>query len=149
MESKYYEPEIEDLNIGQEIWITNLDNYAKVHDNLPCKGIITELTDYPTVWVKTEKNSKYEIYPYMIEIKYLDKEDIESLGWNFNNEHLGPYLKFKFNNSFRYLYFDAKYNKIVIDNGGWYEHNIQYFQGTIKNKSELIKLMKQIGINGK
>ena len=44
MESKYYEPEIEDLNIGQEIWITNLDNYAKVHDNLPCKGIITELT---------------------------------------------------------------------------------------------------------
>lgn len=155
MENKYYKPEIEDLNIGQEIWITNLDNYAKVHDNLPCKGIITELTDYPTVWVKTAKNSRYEIYPYMIEIKYLDKEDIESLGWKFTGKSIDTWFimegSFDMGSWTAYkaiLHYGFHDQRLVIDIDDCGD-SYTLFCGKCNNVSELKKLMKQIGINGK
>lgn len=134
MENKYYTPSLEELHIG---FICELGGYS---DNW--EQIVIKSTHYPLIFDYFDTLRPLK----QIRVKYLNQSDIESLGWDFNSEHLGPYLKFKFTNSFRYLYFYAQDNKIIIDNGGWFEDNVQYFQGNIKNKSELIKLMKQIGI---
>lgn len=130
MENKYYTPELDEFYVGFECE-TNDDGDWEYY----------RVKKYTSL-LELDKLLKLN----GIRVKYLDKSDIESLGWDFNSEHLGPYLKFKFTNSFRYLYFYAQDNKIIIDNGGWYEDNVQYFQGNIKNKSELRRLMKQLGI---
>jgi len=61
-----------------------------------------------------------------------------------------PYgLKFYLNNPElkRVLFYKVETNSLTIDNDESYEDNTQYFQGTIKNKSELITLLKQLNIS--
>lgn len=78
--------------------------------------------------------------------KYLDKEDIESLGWKYNDGsviHLG-FVNLNYPDLFLEFWFND--NRIVIHNREQYEDNFTYFNGMIKNKSELKKLMKQLNI---
>lgn len=66
--------EIEDLRINQEVVVYGLDNYkASYAESVPFKGRITQLTDYPTIWVKSLKTDKlYEIYPTQLDPKYYE-----------------------------------------------------------------------------
>lgn len=93
--------------------------------------------------------------------KTLDQSDIESLGWAFKstNKMRTWYTGSDnwFNNTIptgdsgRYWNFellhDIKYNGIIIKAETNYGETDTFFEGTIKNKSELKVLMKQLGIN--
>ncbi len=88
-----------------------------------------------------------------IRIKYLDKSDIESLGWKYTGKSID--IWFEKEDSFDLgswtahkiiLHYGLHDNRLHIyaDDPG--SGNYELFRGIIKNKSELIKLMKQIGI---
>jgi hypothetical protein len=83
--------------------------------------------------------------PTLVRVKFLDREDIESLGWTFNNENL------------EFLTFDRLVGGNTRDHlwvlrlekdSRLYIRQDKHcrFLGTIKNKSELRRLMKQLGI---
>lgn len=86
-----------------------------------------------------------EKYKDLARVKYLDKEDIESLGWKYDTkENYYSYMDYKeFFKSNNTLFSNFK-NKTI---GIWDIASNFKFNGIIKNKSELKKLMKQLGIN--
>ncbi len=123
MDNKYYTPELEEFHMGFE--------YEWLHEDGD--------------WIKatpTEINSKdFKEQLYGLRVKYLDREDIESLGY----EDLGS------------LWFENKKNKTRIRKWkntqidiytDWYsnEDNALRFRGSCKNKSEFKRLMKQLNI---
>lgn len=135
MENKYYTPEIEEFHIGFEF------EYKKYRD----------------VWVKSSFDKShleegFDTYS-IFRVKYLDKEDIESLGWEFKEEyHISDYPEDKIElGSICYSYtfkkgmllkYTPKYKRLLVEN----LKNKSRFSGNIKNKSELKRLMKQLGI---
>lgn len=101
-------------------------------------------------------------------VKYLDKEDIEELGWKFLNknslnENIVNFVYKKDGQIIYYMNF-VDSTKIMIRNGGTFQINkniekmvltiteevklgmIGHFLRLISNKSELKKLMQQLGI---
>ena len=127
---KYYTPELDEFHIGFE--------YEICYDDM---WFIRDIPFYPLV---ENNNNKYRV-------KYLDKEDIESLGFKLIKHHPGTESYDYENLKNPYLYLDITYNhfdKIFVR---IYEEEIQddsfnYFSGNIKNKSELKKLLKQLNI---
>ena len=134
----YYTPTLEDFTEGLEYeWKVTKDYQSFTHS---FKSILPDLQN--------------------MRIKYLDQSDIESLGWRFKTK--GPFRTWYtgsdswFNNTIptgdsgRYWSFelshDIKYNGIIIKAGTNYGDTDTFFEGTIKNKSELIKLMQQLNI---
>lgn len=125
-ENKYYTPLIEEFtfNIDWEylapsgVWIC-------------AKGIISgafklNFDNINTVFGKKESR-----------IKFLDQEDIENLGWeieSLGSAKLGDW------------YLEANMPNIKEDTIEIYLVSDIRFRGTIKNKSELKVLMKQLGI---
>ena len=83
------------------------------------------------------------IDPKWFRVKTLNQSDIESLGWEFkklnNNGNLyqkGIYFLYQKDNG---INIEDRIGKSLIE-------STHYFYGTIKNKSELIKLMQQLNI---
>ena len=133
----YYTPEIEEFHLGFEYeW--------------------KELED--TEWKKEKSPIKisadgYEEQKYGVRVKYLDKEDIKSLEFKTDMERglsIDAVVGYK-------LHYILEYNttskKLIIkiknmlrDGSGNYVGYVNYFNGYIKNKSELKKILKQIGI---
>ena len=126
MESKYYTPSTEEFHVGFEyeefvkrkgwmpVTLKDLESW-----NLNSEGFCIDYDDY--------------------RVKYLDREDIESLGWELG-------WKMGLNeDSFTY-----KDNQLYWQDNQWiqiYDWDSKIiFQGTIKNKSELKRLLKQLGI---
>lgn len=127
MKNKYYTPEIEEFHVGFKYESKNVDtknwdkelvgdveDLSECHHGLSIEGLLT---------------AEY------IRVKYLDKEDIESLGFikwaDRENYDLGEYQLHK-NNNLNISIYDGVANLIFI--------------GDIKNKSELKKLLKQLNI---
>jgi len=131
MENKYYTPTIEEFHVGFEyeaLWgIENIDGE----------------------WLKETFSEKSSISSLeeKVRVKLLDREDAESLGWIFDNNLSIGFI----NLENRYSYsiagvYGTEYDSISIS-----EINekgiIQFlFHGKIKNKSELQKLLTQLGI---
>ena len=130
MENKYYTPEIEEFNIGFEFEFK--DNGVWTKDKFICNSKFGfTFDDMPEL----ANNSR---------VKYLDEEDIESLGWEFKDTNSNGDLYQK--NNF-YLY--QKETMLNLEDriiGKSLIESTHYFYGTIKNKSELIKLMQQLNI---
>lgn len=151
MENKYYTPTIEEFHVGFEYeyfdsiysrWRTYIlyEEYT-----LPTQDM---LEDYNPFW-QTKNLSSFRV-------KYLDREDIESLGLKFDdircddnyNEwecYFSISNEIKFGISVKKSEEDIPYISIYPDHKTS-EHLIFRFTGYIKNKSELKKLMKQLGI---
>jgi hypothetical protein len=140
-ENKYYIPEISEFYIGFEYngWIQDQGPYIfSINDSL--------------------KEIQEGINLMAITVKYLDKEDIESLGFEFIkvNEYIFSgdgsseiYRIYHSSNKAQWyeLLMFENYNKVWVD----LVHTqagvkMSFFKGTIKNKSELKKLMKQLNI---
>jgi hypothetical protein len=122
--SKYYTPEIEEFHVGFEYqfrigssWVDMV--YTSAHG---LEGRI--LTD-------------------LVRVKYLDREDIESLGFKYLKKGWGDEsLVFRLNKSVGYeLYFRGRGSCHITNS-----NEKVLFDGTIKNKSELKKVLKMIGI---
>lgn len=138
MENKYYTPEIDEFYVGVECE-TNEDGEWEYY----------RIKKYTSL-LELDKLLKLG----GVRVKYLDKEDIESLGWKTPIHSLkvfgeGIEYYFKCQNGDNYwLRMDEFVNgsKIKIHNGIDWEDNHIYADFKIKNKAELKKLMKQIGI---
>ena len=74
-------------------------------------------------------------------VKYLDQEDIESLGFNYGNEYSKNQINGEVVELQRLLGYHHKYKINIIDE---YNRNT-IFDGYIKNKLELVKVLKMIG----
>jgi len=127
MTDTYYTPEIEEFHVGFEYEsMGGLENInAEWHDE-----------------VYSEEDSVKNLIN-TLRVKYLDQEDIESLGF----EHIGA------------LWFESaeldcrirKWKGLQVDiyypwskNDGDHTSNCLVFRGKIKNKSELKKLLNQV-----
>ena len=124
----YYTPTIEEFHVGFEYYLLGSKIIAEsIHD--------IELTlDNP------------------IQVKYLDQSDIESL--NLNNFEITECVKeshveftwFKGIELFGLITFTDRMISFYEYDYSTKEYSDCIFRGTIKNKSELIKLMKQLNI---
>ena len=132
----YYTPTIEEFHVG-------FIYERKEYDDL---RMIDE-------WYETSIDTPWQLVDYVMylqnfnfnktRVKYLDQEGIESLGWK-DCDNIYNTIRWNFNDYI--LMFYKKDNRYLIfrDCG---PNNIQtVFNGFIKNKSELIKLMQQLNI---
>lgn len=147
-DKKYYTPTIEEFHVGFEYQEMMANAHGKEVWHLKS---ISKLLDIESL--------SSMIYAKWIRVKHLDREDIESLGWiNHNDrgmqENYGDrfgvisdrgkksyilniwYTKQEFNYGVR-VHISFKNQPYVAED---------IFHGYLKNKSELKKIMKQLGI---
>ena len=118
---KYYTPELEEFHIGFEYeWLNENNEWIK--ETSPIEITIKD----------------FNKQTYGLRVKYLDKEDIKSLGWELKTDlYIKNNLTLQVHkNSITIQYYDNFNNK-------W---RTPVEQINIKNKSELVKLLKQLGI---
>lgn len=171
MENKYYTPAIDEFCVGFEYEYNrfNVDLYKQDTENLEFLPTNT--------WVKKTVGSNFilcysaeYLKQNLLRVKYLDKTDIESLGFIQRDtvaiQHLFGPINLKsdeeqiiytkpipeFGGLTAYLHFytnRSTYGTVLSihkDLTNPYNQK-QLFYGTIKNKSELVKLLKMLGIN--
>lgn len=145
---KYYKPEPEEICIGFEC---ELYHSYYIPERRIEKLKIETVDDF-----STDRDGYGTIADILygfrtgtpIRVKYLDREDIEELGWENleirENSHrsneffiLGTIRNYD-------LSYDINNSKVTISDNQEFAHN--WFTGTIKNKSELKRLMKQLNI---
>lgn len=135
-ESKYYTPEIEEFHVGFEYELRVAgggDRFVKeeLHN-----------FDFDLFLNNLYRDNEEE---FNLRVKHLDREDIESLGFKLLKEDLnGKAFIHKINVELQ-IWWSSK-GTIDIDNGMSYSDCRTYFYGTIKNKSELKRVLKMIGI---
>jgi len=154
-EKKYYTPEIEEFHVGFEY-------ESKTKPSNDWRPRITNIYR-DNIILNDALNGKCELE---VRVKYLDQADIEELGWQIRKEAEGtnPYLYrlkpqkliFPHNPELHTVYLaqtTSSYKRCLIylqqDSIIGVEKNmpeILLFNGIIKNKSELKRLMKQLGI---
>lgn len=137
--NKYYTPEIEEFHVGFE--------FCDRHSNYPEEEKNWIKRDYTLRAEYELDNISGRITEGLIRVKYLDREDIESLGWvNGEIYGMGCYLRPDENgkaiiDGYQLVFHSWKYIEIYQESTSDVK-----FSGTIKNKSELKKLLKRIGI---
>lgn len=131
--NKYYTPTIEEFHVGFEY-----------EDKLDDHNFINQIfgEDRDEIYIIEE-----HLNDNRIRVKYLDQEDIESLGWLLNENKTKGILEnidwWFHKNKYQLRWFENNaYNAIFIIS----PNNLTLFDGAIKNKSELKKLMQQLGI---
>lgn len=153
-ENKYYTPEIEEFHVGFE--------YEHYHDAV-CDGNQDWYNDTfyfllgtdrkrdggHTVW--RMEDLKEAIEKEEVRVKHLDREDIESLGFEHSESNKKEVIYYRScdnqttDKEVR-LWFDKEFGYVEIKNLKD-KYNLDYmFRGIIKNKSELKRILKQIGI---
>lgn len=133
--SEYYIPEIEEFHVGFEFEMNDTwGRWKKL-------TLTEEMLKNPLVSV----GSGNERVPYYrnTRVKYLDREDIESLGWNYKHVY-SPQLEFMSENRDYEISYDVEINHLRVEVDE--EDDVTLFNGTIKNKSELVTLLKQLDI---
>ena len=143
MENKYYKPDIEEFHVGFEYEVEDL------HDNLidRCWRRQVFEGEYATIreWLETND----------VRVKYLDQDDIESLGFTLDADQSGVLERNGITKSYRYQnketftgccidFMSHGKIKIFLGNLNSYRSMLR-FHGTIKNKSELKQVLKMIG----
>lgn len=123
---KYYTPSIEEFHVGFEY------EAMMIHEDRFLKHIVEELNHITGFSPPTE-----------LRVKHLDQEDIESFGW-FHDENE--------------CYYDGNWGDIALyhSDGERKVRIVAYphspikssilFNGTIRNKSELKRVLTQIGV---
>ena len=139
MEEGYYMPEIEELHAGMEVelkcQVVAENHVAKLK---PCNE--AEFSKRKLVGRGNWENLEDLIKAECIRIKYLDREDIESMGF----EHVSGLLYLAGPNAFEYeLWFEGEGSVGIYLRGTGLK-----FRGIIKNKSELKRILKQVGYEG-
>ena len=130
MSDKYYTPEIEEFHVGFE-FESNYITYSK--DKEWVKVTLKEdLNNEEIAWFYTSYIG--DAVPTEFRVKHLDREDIESLGFDWIKEHcyvLGDWS----------IITGSETISIYIEG----EDDCRFY-GKIKNKSELKRVLKMIGV---
>lgn len=155
MESKYYTPTIEEFHIGFEFeYKSKNDDWDKIDYN---NWMHPREDKYLKHCTESELLRSFNFIDQCIKrnelkVKYLDKEDIKSLGWEFIGKSIDIWFKKEghfdlgWNAHKIIMHYGLHDNKLHIyaDDPGL--NNYELFRGTIKNKSELKRLMQQLSI---
>lgn len=141
---KYYTPTIEEFHIGFECEYKFM--YKGIEEQFQKEITGTETMEIAFDLYEHDK----EEYVNTFRVKYLSQEDIESLGFIqiaddcFNlpiKEYRG-----RLNQEVRILIKQTVLIYLAMDMNYSDKDTLVLFTGNIKNKSELIKLLKQLGI---
>ena len=130
MELKYYTPTIEDFHKGFEFeWLHN--EFVKETFAITTDDDLEIIDD--------------EIREGKIRVKHLDIQDIESLGWEISKIQRNPKTACfeKSDSAFRFV-LEIDINSVKID--AYLDFKIPMFIGSVKNKSELKKLMQMLNL---
>jgi hypothetical protein len=126
-EKKYYTPTIEEFHEGIECEYLKNDRPSDGY-----KSIVFHLDQW---------GDFLDISHYTFRIPYLCKEDIEELGWKYDqNKMKGSSLEVFYNSELE-LTFDPKECQVWIK-----DKDEPVFIGVIKNKSRLRLVMEMVGI---
>ena len=163
-DSKYYTPGIEEFHVGFEyevkMWNApeiKLEDWAEF---IKTKEAEKKVVWVPKIWkpesallnvmnIANDGDGKIVsvTVPESIRVKHLDREDIEELGWEHDSSistHHYFYLGGHFDNFNFFLSLELSSGNVeIFDSKEFREEN---FNGTIKNKSELRKLMQMLQI---
>lgn len=164
-QNKYYTPEIEEFHVGFEFEISmtsiggldivdfskdpiQVDHISKPNNKIWEKTKVFFDTSYgfKNKLIRSIEQLKEILDDGNIRVKYLDREDIESLGFKYYKTHPGT-TTLEFEGDKCDITFDSgfsKYWNITITHTE--DGDFTYFHGFIKNKSELKRLLKQLGI---
>lgn len=137
MEKKYYTPEVEEFFVGFEYEYFIMDNWQPV-------GY------HPSDMAEAERFLN-TLHSGKIRVKYLDRKDIESLGFIVKEEETKPYGYYltatikhdNYTTTLTYSFLRGKEEIYIHLSNSHYSGNGHYY---IKNKLELSKLMKQLKI---
>ena len=137
VKDKYYTPSIEEFHVGFEY-----EDYNKYRKEW-----------IKSIWTREDFENDSHVY-YLFElfygkqlrVKYLDKEDIESLGFEYYKTHPGM-NQMEFEGGKYLLTYDPDFAgrgwlRIAMEGEG----DVTLFTGTIKNKSELKKILEMINV---
>jgi hypothetical protein len=138
MKNKYYTPSIEEFRVGFEYEYNNTWGGFS-------KRIVTEENLMDKLISIGSGNDRVP-FNYNWRVKYLDKKDIESLGFSYYKTHPGM-EQIEFDKGEYELTYDPNFKgkqwlRINLEGEG----DVTLFSGSIKNKSELKKLLKFITI---
>jgi len=142
MENKYYTPSIEEFYVGFEYEGREANSYE--WNQLKFDAELDELESNPYI------NIEYLLQDDNLRVKYLDKEDIENLGFKYEKHYtFKKYINNKYNKTKTLIRIEYDWNNhsnVLIE---FYNQN-NFTNGMsfiIKNKSELKILLKQLGID--
>jgi len=139
---EYYTPAIEEFHVGFKCEKLYFNDHPTHKGERLVWG--EEIIDkYLLGDIIEDEDPEYIINNYRV--KYLDREDIESCGWTKQSTSPNS-INFTIKKTDLFLYFFTDSKEIIIDNGCIHESLDTFFQGTIRNISELKKLMKQLNI---
>ena len=132
--STHYTPTLDEFHIGFEFEYRTLERGKVVWEKTVCDNYNFDSESWVVI---NKENLEYR------RVKFLDREDIESLGWKFNYQYPGlNELNFDLKDLELDYDFNSHYLRICFEGNG----DVTRFSGTIKNKSELKRLMVQLGI---
>ena len=149
-ENKYYTPIIDEFHVGFEY--EKYDKREATYKENNFKSTNWHKFKYDIGSIKLSKLPTY-LYEKNIRVKYLDKEDIESLGFTYDKTSSKSQLKFfKDNLCLFYRPKSKQLGTFTVDPSKSH-YMIKYVRDnkhistlTIKNKSELKRLLKQLDI---
>jgi len=162
--NSYYIPTIDEFHVGFEYekleYSVDITDIPNIHYEEVIRQIKTGNTSIPYKrdWVKKVFNaSSYHrvmrLYsPFRgkdepddantsLRVKYLDREDIESLGFMWDRHNTAPEWYFYKDKQYTLKWYTGANEGILIERNGMF-----IFYGSIKNKSELKVLLKQLNI---
>ena len=134
MKDKYYTPTIEEFHVGFEYESSYLEDYDT------WKKEIIDTVDVGYFY------STYtgDAVPTEFRVKYLDREDIESLGFIFVADEW--WHKTNIGDNWQILKIGKNSYQITYGQNEYIDKSKGMFSGVIKNKSELKRLLKQLNI---
>ena len=149
MIDKYYTPETKEFHVGFKYETKVIGLNGKEESFLPVKW--TESCNMFGLFNVYFDGSKHIItVPDSIRVKHLDREDIESLGWELDQctkDGCSFYLGSMMDRHNWNLTFGGRSNPdnyiSIYDTNGKSDNS---FTGAIKNKSELVKVLKMISV---
>lgn len=134
MDNLYYTPEISEFYVGFE--------YDEFKWNIGEEGrFVTEIYDgYLPLKEDVEGTDGIEEYIKLneVRVRYLDKSDIEELGFELKYSDSNLYKK-----EYYSLYYEKEHRICIMQTIG---RPHVMFDGIINNKSELIKVLKMLNI---
>ena len=138
VDTKYYTPSLEEFHIGFEY------EYLVMREGSYWGGAVLEESDF----IPHDNGDFNECFPFNrkledFRVKYLDKEDIESLGFKPSEEYSNTYTI-----THKCILHLLENYKIEIYRGDQIiYHDTEYlYQGTCKNKSKLKSILKDVGV---
>jgi len=143
MEKQYYTPSLDEFYVGFEVEWSEYGRKIWIEETI-------DEDDLSDLCLGIDKVSHFKV-------KYLDREDIESCNWDFVEQGNSPNSVMVFiqkepfadkGTEYEQYWHIWLYNNhnVVIHNNQNYSSEVIIFNGTIKNKSELKRVMNMLNI---